>query len=271
MRIIEDYMKNVIGRKESFCGFLPSFTKVGTVYDKLMDFVDYEGWIDYIEKLILFFGKYPQTILDIGCGTGTASIIFAKKGYKVTGIDISTSMLNSFKDKIKQEKVKVKVVRNDMRNISPSLGNFDVVISMFDTINYNLTESELKSTFNSVFKRLKPRGIFIFDVNTIHCFEDIWGNKVTTREVNGIFSIWKNSYDVEKKISTLFLTIFKHERENIYTRFDEVHKERGYELEEITQCLKEVGFYYVRCYKYLTLLPGNEKNLRVNFVALKAP
>ena len=262
-------MGNVIGIKEDFYTFLPPFAEVGTVYDSLMDFVNYKEWVDYIEKVFLFFGKNPKTILDIGCGTGTATILFAKKGYRITGMDIADSMLKTFKNKIKKDKIKLDIIKGDMRNIPINIGTFDAAISMFDTINYNLTEAELKSTFKSIYRILNPGGIFIFDVNTIHCLETVWGNGVMAREGKGVFSIWKNTFDAEKNISTLFLTIFKQIKPNIYRRFDEVHKERGYELEEITEYLEETGFYSIRYYKHLSFLPGKEDSLRVNFVALK--
>ncbi len=257
------------GEKEGLYHFLPPFSEVGKVYDELMDFVDYKEWVDYIKKVFTFFGKRPRRILDVGCGTGTATLLLAKQGYEMTGMDLSDSMLKRLKKKAKKEKIKINIVRGDMRDIPEKIGKFDAVISMFDTINYNLTDAELKSTFKSVYKVLSKKGIFIFDVNTIYCLETVWDNGIMAREGKGVYSIWKNTYDRERNISTLFLTIFKKEKDNLYTRFDEVHKERGYELKQIVEYLEEVGFTSVRYYKHLTFIPGNEETLRVNFVALK--
>jgi SAM-dependent methyltransferase len=59
------------------------------------------------------FTKAGDSVLDVGCGTGRHSIELAKRGYSVTGLDLSTEMLAKAATKAKAEYVKVEWVRSD--------------------------------------------------------------------------------------------------------------------------------------------------------------
>ena len=74
------------------------------VYDELMDDVDYEGWIDYIEQIIEKENAKVKNILELACGTGNITIPLAKKNYDIAGIDISDEMLNVARSKAEKEK-----------------------------------------------------------------------------------------------------------------------------------------------------------------------
>jgi len=72
------------------------------------------GEVDFIESEI---GKdKSRTILDVGCGTGRHSVELAKRGYSVTGIDLSETQLAKAKEKAKAEGVEVEFIRADARN-----------------------------------------------------------------------------------------------------------------------------------------------------------
>jgi len=58
--------------------------------------------------------KQGQYLLDIPCGFGRHSIEFAKRGYQVTGIDISQTFITGLTDKIKSEKLPIKAVQTDI-------------------------------------------------------------------------------------------------------------------------------------------------------------
>ncbi|MFA9390296.1 MAG: class I SAM-dependent methyltransferase [Prolixibacteraceae bacterium] len=70
--------------------------------------------VDFLETEV-DFNKHIN-ILDIGCGTGRHSIELAKRGYQVTGIDLSANMLNRAKEKAREAKVDVQFFQSDARN-----------------------------------------------------------------------------------------------------------------------------------------------------------
>src|SRR5579862_3364223 len=69
-----------------------------------------------LEKILK---KYKvKTVLDLTCGTGSQVFHLLKRGFKVTGSDISKGMLKIAKRKANQENIKIKFLRGDMRTIN---------------------------------------------------------------------------------------------------------------------------------------------------------
>lgn len=56
-------------------------------------------------------------ILDVGCGTGRHSIVLTKKGYPVTGVDLSESQLALAREKADKEDLKISFLKHDARNL----------------------------------------------------------------------------------------------------------------------------------------------------------
>ncbi len=85
------------------------------------------GECDFIEKEI----NYDKTIniLDIGCGTGRHSIELSKRGYFVTGIDLSESQLRRAKQKASSESLKIDFKKHDARTLHYS-NVFDLIIML---------------------------------------------------------------------------------------------------------------------------------------------
>jgi len=75
-------------------------------------------------KLVDF--KKGQRLLDIGCGTGYFSFWFHNLGLKITGIDISSAMLNVAKGKIKNENIKF--IKTDASSLPFPDNSFDLVV-----------------------------------------------------------------------------------------------------------------------------------------------
>ena len=80
--------------------------------------VDYEADCDFLAQV---FQKHSpgrvETILDVGCGTGNHAYILAKRGYRVTGIDLSPEMINAAKRKQSGERSDPQFIVMDMRSL----------------------------------------------------------------------------------------------------------------------------------------------------------
>jgi 2-polyprenyl-3-methyl-5-hydroxy-6-metoxy-1,4-benzoquinol methylase len=112
-----------------------------------------------IERLLK---KYKvKTVLDLTCGTGSQVFHLLKRGFKVTGSDISKGMLEIAKRKAKQEKIKIKFRHGDMRTIN--VGNFDAAITIFNAIGH-LTKAGFSKTMRNIHRNLNDGGIYIFDI-----------------------------------------------------------------------------------------------------------
>jgi SAM-dependent methyltransferase len=105
-----------------------------TFYDKHAKEYHKEPWVgntvqevDFIEKKLSLSSGI--SVIDIGCGTGRHSIEFAKRGYNVTGIDISDKMLDVAREKIKKEGLRANFIHKDATNFTFE-DKFDLAICL---------------------------------------------------------------------------------------------------------------------------------------------
>ena len=136
------------------------FTDFAAHYDDFMfKCVDYESWVKYVGKIFKTFKVKPKTILDLACGTGIPTLLFAKKGYRMIGIDSSQTMLDVLQKKING--YDITTYRADIRGFTIP-AEVDAVICLYDSINYLLTGDDLKRCFGCVRCTLRKNGLFIF-------------------------------------------------------------------------------------------------------------
>jgi ubiquinone/menaquinone biosynthesis C-methylase UbiE len=131
-----------------------------TIYSEL---VDYRSQADRIKKIIAKHSKKkkPGSLLDVACGTGNYTFIFADRGWKVTGIDISDEMLRIAKKKTGGKK-NPRFIKMDMRKINLQ-EKFDVATVLFGGFGYLLETRDVESFLASVKRHLSPGGLLIFE------------------------------------------------------------------------------------------------------------
>ncbi len=136
------------------------FENYGEKYDNESFTQGTIGECDFIEKDI----NYNKTlkIIDIGCGTGRHSIELAKRGYLMTGIDLSESLLEKAREKAKQNGVRIDFLKHDARNL-PFDKKFDVAIMMCEG-GFPLMETDEMNyeILKNVSQSLKENAKFIF-------------------------------------------------------------------------------------------------------------
>lgn len=229
-----------------------------------------ERMAEQLPTVLKRFDAKLQEILDLACGEGSFAVVMAKNGFKVTGIDLSYEMLKFATEKARRNNVNVEFLHQDMRSISFE-ERFNLVTCWFDSLNYLLELKELERTFRGVCRALKRNGLFIFDMNTIHGLSVNWQRYpcAVEQDTPQLFEIHRPSYDSMEKIATLRITGFVKEPEG-WLRIDEVHKERGYSLEEIRQCLMKAGLDELACFGNIQEMSEPKQDSgRVWFVAQK--
>lgn len=118
------------------------------------------GECDFIEQE-LGFNKHLK-IIDIGCGTGRHAIELSKRGYTVTGIDLSESMLGKAREKASQIGLQIDFLSHDARNL-PFEKQFDAAIMMCEG-GFPLMETDEMNyeILKNVSKSLKDKSKFMF-------------------------------------------------------------------------------------------------------------
>ncbi|MDP2806839.1 MAG: class I SAM-dependent methyltransferase [bacterium] len=247
---------------------LPPYGQIAPIYDILMSDVDYRSWTEYILKLLERAGARPgQSLLDLACGTGTMTLLLAKAGYRVTGMDLSPEMLKVARQKTMDQGLALEFFQGDLRTLKTE-SNYNVITCFFDSVNYLLIPEDVAACFASVHQALEPGGTFIFDVNTIHALSQFWGNNTEMRDDKGVISIWSNRYLPAAQISNLELTVFVP-RGELYEKITEHHKERAYPLDELKQALIKTGFFQVECFRQNSQDQPSEETKRVTFLVRK--
>ena len=137
------------------------FNEYARYYDLLYRDKDYAGESDYIHRLIQARSPGAGTVLNLGCGSGRHDRCLVERGYTVTGVDLSEEMLRAARNAAAGTDA-LSYVRGDARSIR--LGKtFDVVISLFHVMSYQVTNRDLLEAFATAHAHLKPGGLFIFD------------------------------------------------------------------------------------------------------------
>jgi SAM-dependent methyltransferase len=118
------------------------------------------GECDFLEKELNF--DKSLNILDVGCGTGRHAIELTKRGYHVTGIDLSDSQLERAREKAAKEGLTIDFRKQDARNL-PFQSVFDAAIMLCEG-GFSLMETDEMNyeILKNVTKSLKDRGKFIF-------------------------------------------------------------------------------------------------------------
>lgn len=120
--------------------------------------------------------KYPE-ILDLGCGRGRHSINFAKRGYQVTGIDLSEVAIKKAEEKAQQENLHIDFLVGDMRETLDR--KFDCIINLFTSFGYFENDNENRMVLQAMHDMMRSDGLLVIDYlnaqqvkNNIKSFEE---------------------------------------------------------------------------------------------------
>ena len=286
---------------------MEAYTDFAQVYDTFMDDTPYEDWCEYLVELLVKYqgseycdmyvinendaacaeqsGKYDDSvinedafhkniqqernsILDLGCGTGTLTELLARRGYDMIGIDNAQEMLQIAMDKRAESGLDILYLLQDMRSFE-LYGTVGAVISVCDSVNYLLEDEDVVQTFRLVNNYLYPGGLFIFDFNTVYKYEVVIGDTTIAENREKCSFIWDNYYHEEERINEYDLTVFVQEGEeaDTYRRFQETHYQRGYRLEQMLEYLGQAGLEFVEAVDADTHGAVNEMSERIYVVA----
>ncbi len=246
---------------------MQNYGKFSELYDYLMDDFDYKLWAEYIREIFAKYNMNTKSILEMACGTGNLTSELLELGYFVDAFDKSEEMLALARNKLRKYK-RARLFSLDMTDYNMNK-KYDAVISACDSINYVLVETELLKVFKNVYEHLESGGVFIFDINSEYKIKNILGDNVFLEDRGNTFYTWENRFNPETNIVEFLLTFFTSDDGINYTRFDELHKERAYSLEEVTKTLIDAGFQRIEALDAFTFNPANEHSERINFLAFR--
>jgi SAM-dependent methyltransferase len=223
---------------------------------------------DYIEETKFYFqwikqfSKIPvRTLLHLGCGAGHNDFLL-KKHFDVTGVDLSPSMLKLARQ-LNPENV---YQQGDMRDVR--LGKqFDTVVCL-DSIDYLVSESEIRSTMMTAWHHLKPGGVFFTLVEQLR--EKFMQNKTvcTMHQKDNIdVAFVENYYDPDPEDTTFEAVMVYMIRENGKFAVEADHHLCGLFNENTWNVLfEEAGF---ECVREELILSGHPDEIYPVFIGIK--
>lgn len=164
-------------------------------YDYIASIYDHTRWLsdavaeevaDFILQLVC---ATPETsFLEPGVGTGLNIIPLVRRGYSVTGIDVSEAMLNQCRQKLNGTPANLQLIQADASQLTFSDNSFDVVL----TVHVLHTVSNWRAFLDDIERVLKPEGFYL------NCQ---WITPPARREFEGYFREILSKYRESKPIS----------------------------------------------------------------------
>jgi SAM-dependent methyltransferase len=182
-------------------------------------------------------------LLDVACGRGRHSVCLNKKGYDVTGFDLSIA---NIKYALQFENSSLQFFVHDMRSLFYA-DKFDIALNLFTSFGYFDTNDEHITALKNINKALKPGGLLVLDyfnthkiinnlvaetttwVNDIdfHITKSIQGNKIIK---NITFEDNDEAYNFQEAVSTFYSADF--EQFFNLSGFEVVHQFGNYSLDD---------------------------------------
>lgn len=244
---------------------MSAYGALAASYDGLMADGAYRRRAAFLERRLKKSPIPVETVLDLGCGTGTIACLLAERGYEVLAADGSGEMLTQAAAKaegLDRPPLFLQQAMPRLRLARP----VDAVVSTLDSLNYLTAERDLRETFRRVRRCLKPGGLFLFDVNTPYKLRRMDG-QLYMDETEEAVCVWRTFFSEKKRVCTYQVDLFRLRPDGAWDRSFEEHRERAWSEEKLRNCLSEAGFSSVRLTGDLTDKPPRPDEDRWQFEA----
>lgn len=177
---------------------LVAYEAFASVYNQFNFANDYEKWLGcgLLPQLRKHGLREGGTALDVGCGTGRAFAPLLRRGWTIVGCDLSPAMLEIAAREVGSTAIDLRVA--DMREL-PQLGDFDLVLSLNDSVNYLLGDDDLVLALAGMRSNLSDDGLLIFDVNSRSTYTEGY-SELREVEFEGCRWVWTGRGEVAPSV-----------------------------------------------------------------------
>jgi SAM-dependent methyltransferase len=214
----------------------------------------------FIDNLCAFLKPAENfRLLDIACGRGRHSVYLNKKGYDVTGIDLSNASIK-FAQQFENENLQFYV--HDMRN-SFYINYFNIAFNLFTSFGYFETEKDHVNALKAFNKSLKRSGILVLDYfNSEKIVRNLAHQEV--KHVDGI------DFYITKKVANgkIIKSISFEHKSKDFSFKEEV---KAFSKSDFERIFEKSGFKVLNHFGDYALNPFNEiKSDRLIFICQKS-
>jgi SAM-dependent methyltransferase len=227
-----------------------------------MSHVEYDIWLSFIKKILTKYNSaHSSRILEIGGGTGVLGKTLKEAGFHYFGSDLSFEMAKE------ANKKGCSFFCADCTAL-PVKSPFDLVIFLYDGINYLLSLEEYKRLFNQIYSVLNKNGLFLFDIttetNSARYFTDFFDHC----DYDDYSYIRHSFFNPENSLQINDFTIFKKikSKSQIFQRFSEHHVQKVLPAKSIEQVIPVNKFKIIGIWDGYTWKKYSSRSERIHFL-----
>jgi SAM-dependent methyltransferase len=248
---------------------LAAYEALAPFYDRYTHGQGHEAWLGCIERIAIGHGLLGSRLLDVACGTGKSFLPLLRRGYDVTACDISPSMVEIAAEAADGSDARVLVA--DARDL-PLLGRFDLVTSINDSLNYMVSERELAAVYRGVGRNLRPGGLFVFDLASLHAYRHYYSRDMAM-DADCAFFCWRGESAADAApgvLASSMVEVFATDDGECWHRTRSRHVQRHHPPETVERLLGEAGFDVLERFGQLgdRLDPVADEDVHVKLVYL---
>jgi SAM-dependent methyltransferase len=184
-----------------------------------------------------------SSILDLCCGHGRHAIALARRGYQVTGLDLSAVFLQRAQADADHQGVQVRLEEGDMRKI-PFENAFEAIINIFTAFGYLESEEEDQQVLQQVQRALKPGGLFLLETLHREWLVRNFEPSEIHRHPDGLMVLEERTFDLLTGRCDVQVTMLSPDGQ----RRQYTHSVRMYTLRELARMLAAAGLQVQACY-----------------------
>lgn len=214
-----------------------------------------------VDQVLALVKPQPgSAVLDLGCGVGRHSLEFAKRGYRVTGVDRTARYLDRAGKCAHEQGLDVEWIEADMRRFRRD-GTYNLVVSLLTSFGYFRDRADDRSIVENVAASLKPGGTFVIDMMGKEVLARVFQKRDWHEEPDGTLVLEEREVKADWSWLDLRWIIFRNER-----RRERRFGLRLFSAGELTDLLAAAGLSEITAYGSLDGKPYDQEAERMIIV-----
>lgn len=217
-----------------------------------------------VEAMVSLLGLSPgASVLDLCCGVGRHSLEFARRGFRVTGVDRTAAYLEEARTRATEEGLEIEFVQEDMRAFARAEA-FDAVVNYFTSFGYFDSEDDERRVLANAYESLRFGGVLLMDMMGKEILARVFTER-DWREEDGTIILEERTLAPDwSSLDNRWILLKDGDRREVTVTT------RQYSAAELSRLLKDAGFDAVDVYGDLTGAPYDMAARRLIAVAHKS-
>lgn len=221
------------------------------VYDLIYREKSYKSEFEYFYSLQDINSSEP--VLELGCGTGSYTEFFTKKGHEVLGVDLSSSMLEICQRKFKHNFTPLKSSIEEFTVNS----KFKYSFALFHVFSYLTSNEKVRSSLHNINKHLQSEGLFIFDFwftpGVLNIGPETRIKHFENNEMKVLRISEPSSDHIKNLVNVNFTTIVTDKLSQDSSIHYENHLMRHFSIPELQYLAQDTGFEILEIFESFTV------------------